>query len=65
MAGSAVLDQNKEEWNHWSVKKEMYWQFYNLCLEMTVKEEREKKKRRTGNERMFLVSWDSLSQKED
>ena len=50
MAGTAVLAQNKEEWNHWSVKREMSWQLYNLYLEMTVKEEREKKKRRAGNE---------------
>lgn len=44
MASAVVLDQDKEEWNHWSVKREMSWQFYNLCLEMTVKEEHEKKR---------------------
>lgn len=50
MANTAVLDQNKEEWNHWGVKRKMSWQPYNLCLEMTIKEEHEKQKRREGDE---------------
>lgn len=45
---TVVLNQNKEEWNHWGVKREMSWQLYNLGLEMTVKEEHEKK--RSGKE---------------
>lgn len=47
---NAVLDGNKEEWNHRGVKREMSWQPYNLRLEMTVKEEHEKQKRREGEE---------------
>lgn len=49
MASIVVQDQNKE-WNHWSVKREMSWQLYNVCLEMTVKEEHKKKKREEGYE---------------
>lgn len=54
MASAVVLDQDKGGWTRWSVNRETSWQLYNVCLEMTVKEEHEKKR---GGRGMNGCSW--------
>lgn len=54
MASAVVLDQDKGGWTRWSVNGETSWQLYNVCLEMTVKEEHGKKRRGRG---MNGCSW--------